>query len=139
MFEGENTSEIFDTETNTMARLLSTALGNNFTSVMISRAEEGYPVIYVNRAFTELTGYTSDEMLGRSPSILQGPKTDLSVIDQLRHDLTNERNFHGETINYRKDGSEFMMEWKIFPISDDHGNTIMFLAIQRMVENGAAN
>ena len=139
MFEGKDLSKIIDLKVNTMARLLSTALGNNFTSIMISGAEDGYPVLYVNRAFTELTGYTSDEMLGKSPSILQGPKTDLSVINQLRHDLTNERNFHGATINYRKDGSEFLMEWKIFPIPDDHGKSIMFLAIQRLAENGAAN
>ena len=69
-------------KTETLQSLLSVALINTFSSIMISRAEDGYPIVYVNDAFTELTGYTSDEMIGKSPSVLQGPKTDLSVIDR---------------------------------------------------------
>ena len=94
-------------KTETLQSLLSVALINTFSSIMISRAEDGYPIVYVNDAFTELTGYTSDEMIGKSPSVLQGPKTDLSVIDRLRYDLANGRIFHGKTVNYRKTGASF--------------------------------
>jgi PAS domain S-box-containing protein len=93
-------------------------------------------VIYFNRAFNKLTGYTPDEIVGKSPSILQGPKTDMTVIDRLREDLANRRVFHGKTVNYRKDGSEFFMEWKIFPILDRHQRTALLLAIQRISEDG---
>ena len=48
---------------------LKTALDCNFASVMVTRADEGYPIIYVNQAFTELTGYSSDEVAGHGPSL----------------------------------------------------------------------
>ena len=137
MIHDENVSRLLNIDPRTIESLLLTALSGSFTSIMISRAEEGNPVIYVNPAFTELTGYSGDEMIGKSPSILQGPKTDLSVIDRLRHDLANGRIFHGKTVNYRKDGSEFLMEWKIFPIMDENQKSSLFLAVQRRAENGA--
>ena len=110
---------------------LKTALDCNFASVMVTRADEGYPIIYVNPAFTELTGYSYDEVAGQGPSILQGPKTDRKLLDQLRESLDKEEIFHGRTVNYRKDGSEFIMEWKIFPLTNSEKRTTHYLAVQR--------
>jgi PAS domain S-box-containing protein len=116
-----------------MKRLLESSMEESFNSVMITEAGPGYPIIYVNPACCELTGYGPDELIGKSPSILQGPNTDQTVLERLNADIKEGRLFHGQAINYRKDGSEFMMEWKIVPIQDENGEASHYLAIQRDV------
>jgi PAS domain S-box-containing protein len=71
--------------------------------------------------------------MGKSPSILQGPKTDPEVIRRLGQNIADGELFYGQAINYRKDGSEFMMEWKIAPIRNEEDEITHFLAIQREV------
>lgn len=107
----------------------------SFNSIVITEAGKGYPIVYVNSAFCELTGYGPHEVMGKSPSILQGPKTDEKVIQQLNADITAGKLFHGKAINYRRDGSEFMMEWKIAPIRNDKNQITHYLAIQRDVSD----
>jgi PAS domain S-box-containing protein len=68
---------------NLMKRMLENAMEHSFHGVMITKAEPGYPVVYVNDAFAEITGYSLDEIVGKSPAILQGPKTDRAVLDSL--------------------------------------------------------
>ena len=103
----------------------------SFNSIVISKVGPGYPIIYVNSAFCELTGYGPHEVMGKSPSILQGPDTDPAVLNQLNQDLSEGRLFYGKAINYRKDGSPFMMEWKIAPIRNEKDEITHYLAIQR--------
>jgi PAS domain S-box-containing protein len=112
---------------------LEIALDNNPSSVMLTRANEGYPILYVNPAFTELTGYSFDEVAGKDPGILQGPKTDQKLLGELREKLESGDTFHGKTVNYRKDESEFIMEWKIFPIRNSEKRTTHFLAFQSAI------
>ena len=113
--------------------VLKIALDSNFSSVMLTRAEVGYPIIYVNPAFTELTGYDYDEVVGKDPGMLQGPKTDRELLGRLSERIESGNTFHGKTVNYRKDGSEFTMEWKIFPINNSENRTTHFLAVQRAI------
>ena len=116
-----------------MKRLLETSMEESFNSVVITEAGPGYPIVYVNPAFCELTGYGPHEIMGKSPSILQGPNTDQAVLERLNDDISEGRLFHGQAINYRKDGSEFMMEWKIAPIRNERDEITHYLAIQRDV------
>ena len=113
--------------------MLENAMEHSFHGIMITTAEPGYPVVYVNDAFAEITGYSSEEIVGKSPAILQGPKTNRDVLDRLNQALSEGRLFHGEAINYRKDGSEFVMEWKIVPIKNEEEVTSHYLALQRDV------
>jgi PAS domain S-box-containing protein len=53
------------------------------------------------------------------------------VLERLNQDISEGRLFHGQAINYRKDGSEFMMEWKIVPIRKEKDEITHYLAIQR--------
>ena len=114
-----------------MKRLLEASMEESFNSILITEAGPGYPIIYVNNAFCELTGYGPHEVIGKSPSILQGPDTDPEVISRLGNDLEAGRLFFGKAINYRKDGSTFMMEWKIAPIYNENEEVTHYLAIQR--------
>ncbi len=116
-----------------MKRLLEASMEESFNSILITEAGPGYPIIYANAAFCELTGYGPHEILGKSPSILQGPNTDKEVLDRLNQNVSDGELFHGRAINYRRDGSEFMMEWKIAPIRDEKEKVTHYLAIQREV------
>ena len=116
-----------------MKRLLEASMEESFNSVVITEAGPGYPIIYVNPAFCELTGYGPHEVTGKSPSILQGPNTDTEVLKRLNRNVADGELFHGRAINYRKDGSEFMMEWKIAPIHNEKDEITHYLAIQREV------
>jgi len=120
-----------DDDPSLIRNTLEVALDSNFSSIMLTRADGGYPILYVNSAFTELTGYSYDEVVGKDPGLLQGPKTDQSLLQKLRETLESGNTFHGKTVNYRKDGTEFIMEWKIFPINNSENRTSHFLAIQR--------
>ncbi|MFP4350534.1 MAG: PAS domain-containing protein [Thermodesulfobacteriota bacterium] len=131
-----NISDIFQHDENyqsIMKRLFEASLEESFNAVMITEAGLGYPIIYVNPAFSQMTGYAPTEVIGKTPAILQGPETDPDVLARLNQDLAQGNLFHGRAVNYRKDGSKFMMEWKIAPIRNDEGRVSHFLAIQRDV------
>ena len=132
----ENVFDIFEKDPNyriIMKRLLEASMEESFNSIIVTEAKKGYPIVYVNPAFCELTGYGLNEVIGMSPAILQGPKTDMDVINKLGEDIEAGRVFHGRAINYRKDGSEFMMEWKIAPIRNEKEEITHYMAIQRNV------
>ena len=117
-----------------LANALATVAANSFDSIMITSAESdenGLPITYVNPAFTELTGYGAEEVIGKTPHILQGPKTDQAVLQELREKLDHGQEFYGKAINYRKDGSEFIMEWKVVPFHNESDKTTHFIAVQR--------
>lgn len=129
----KNIFDIFANDPNfqtIMQYLLQTALTHSFNSILITEAGPGYPIIYANPSFCLMTGYDEEEIMGQSPSILQGPDTDREVLERLKKNLENGELFHGQSINYRKDGSKFMMEWKIVPIKNQNDETSHFLAIQ---------
>lgn len=91
----------------------------------------GPRILYCNPQFTKLTGYTADEVIGKTPRILQGSKTNRNVLKELKVNLKKGQGFAGRTINYRKDGSEFFSHWNISPIRDTEGNITHYVSIQR--------
>lgn len=128
--------DLFDHDENfkfIMKRMLEKSMEESFNAICITTASKGYPIVYVNPAFCELTGYGPHEVMGKSPSILQGPETDREVLHQLEEDLAAGRLFHGRAINYKRDGEAFLMEWKIVPIKNDDDEITNYLAIQRDV------
>jgi two-component system, cell cycle sensor histidine kinase and response regulator CckA len=114
-------------------RLLVSAVEQSKESVVITDAELALPgpkIIFVNPAFTQMTGYSEEEVMGKTPRILQGPRTDKTVLSRLRQNLERGKVFQGEAINYRKDGTEFDMEWQIAPLRNVSGKITHFVAIQ---------
>ena len=114
-------------------RLLSSAVEQSKESIMITDAQLDLPgpkIIFVNSAFTQMTGYPAAEAVGKTPRILQGPRTDKAVSRRLRQNLERGESFAGETINYRKDGTEFDLEWQVAPIRDPGGKITHFVATQ---------
>lgn len=119
-----------------LGRLFQKAIEAAYDAVLITDAELELPgpsIVYANPAFSKMTGYSLDELIGKTPRILQGPETDFAVIQRLRSDLENGRQFEGMSKNYRKDGSTFVMEWTISPVLDDDNQVTHYVAVQRDV------
>lgn len=96
-------------------------------------APPGPRILWVNSAFTEITGYRREEVVGKTPRILQGPDTQASVLQRLRQRLEAGERFEGETVNYRKDGTAFVNHWSIAPVRNEEGKTVYWVSIQRDV------
>ncbi|MEL6815823.1 MAG: PAS domain S-box protein, partial [Cyanobacteria bacterium J06598_3] len=116
-------------------RLLQSVVVNTNDAVIITEAEPfdepGPRILYVNAAFTDITGYEPAEVLGKTPRILQGPKTDRAELNRLRSALRAWQPVTVEVINYRKDGSEFWNEFSLVPVADDQGWYTHWIAVQR--------
>lgn len=113
--------------------VLAQAVHTSRASVLVTDTdldEPGPRILYANPAFESMTGYTATEVLGRNPRFLQGPSTSRAVLDRLRHDLETLGTFEGEAVNYRADGTPFVMSWRIAAVSGPGGDMSHFVAIQ---------
>jgi adenylate cyclase len=105
-------------------------------SVLITTPDLNLPgpfIIYANPAFEKMTGWKKEEVIGKNPRILQGSNTDYGIFRDMRETLEKGEIWSGRTINYKKDGSEFYMEWSIVPIRDPQGIIFQYLAVQNDV------
>jgi PAS domain S-box-containing protein len=88
------------------------------------------PIIFVNRAFERMTGYTRDELIGTNCRFLQGPETDREVVTELRLAIAEQREFSTEIINYRRDGSSFWNALFVSPVFNRSGDLVYFFGSQ---------
>ncbi len=88
------------------------------------------PIVYVNRAFGPMTGYSAEEVSGRNCRFLQGPDTDPSAVAEIRAAIRDERPCLVELLNYRKDGTTFWNALSLAPIHDDDGRLTHFVGVQ---------
>jgi len=117
-------------------RLFKTAIEHDNESVIIMTSQPDPPgpeIVYVSPAFTRLTGYAPEDVIGKTPHILQGPETDSSLLGRLCKNCATGEVFHGETINYRKDSSEIHLEWTARPVRNETGEVTHFAAAHRDV------
>jgi PAS domain S-box-containing protein len=115
-------------------RLLESVVTGANDAVLIADTELDEPgprILYVNEAFTRMTGYTPEEVLGKTPRILQGPETDWETLDKIRAALKTRQPLEVELVNYRKDGSPFWIELSVVPVTDETGYCTHWTAIQR--------
>lgn len=118
-------------------RVLETAVEQAREVVLITEGtpldKPGPRITYVNPAFTDVTGYSPDEVIGKTPRLLQGPDTEPWVIDDMREQLEKGEPFSGEAINYRKDGTPYVNQWSIAPVHDNEGTLTHWVSVQRDV------
>ncbi|MBZ4420253.1 PAS domain S-box protein [Myxococcus sp. RHSTA-1-4] len=101
--------------------------------------EPGPRVVYVNEGFTRMTGYTAEEILGRTPRTMQGPDTDRTATARIRAALERWEPVRVELLNYKKDGTPFWVDVSIVPVMDAEGSLAHWAAVQRdMTERKAA-
>lgn len=115
--------------------LLQSVVVNTNDAIVITEAEPidepGPRIIYVNEAFCRMTGYHSQEVLGKTPRLLQGAKTSRRELDKIRQALSKWQPVSVEVINYRKDGSEFWVDLSIIPVANQPGYYTHWIAVQK--------
>ncbi|WP_421994282.1 PAS domain S-box protein [Roseococcus sp.] len=118
-------------------RMLEAAVANLNDIIMITEAEpvrgEGPRIVFVNPGFERLTGYSAEEVIGRTPRILQGPNSDRKELDRVAAALEAWQPLRVEVLNYAKDGREFWLEMDITPIADATGWFTHWVAVERDV------
>lgn len=98
--------------------------------VLTDPGQPDNPIIYTNPAFTELTGYSADEILGHNCRFLQGQDRAQPAIDEVRTAIREGRGITAILRNYKKDGTRFFNELTISPVRDDKGALVAFVGIQ---------
>ena len=119
----------------TQLRLLETCVSRLNDIVLITDAEPldepGPRIVFVNDAFERRTGYTREEVIGKTPRILQGPKTQRVELDRIGAALKKWQPVRSELINYTKAGEEFWLELDIVPIANAQGLFTHWVAVER--------
>jgi PAS domain S-box-containing protein len=90
-------------------------------------------IVYVNPAFERMTGWSRKAITGLTPAVLQGPDTDHRIFQDLKAKLARGDAWRGATVNYRRDGQPFDMEWSISAVRGPAGDIAAFLAVQEDV------
>lgn len=115
--------------------MLESVVVNSTDAVIVTTATPidgvNHPIVYVNAAFTRMTGYAADEVVGKDPAVLQGPDTDPDDAGRIGVALARREPLSVELVNYRKDGSPFWVEFNISPVFDAHGECMYFVSIER--------
>ena len=117
-------------DTGVSGKVLQLLMEASYDSILITDTTAAAKIIYANNAFKALTGYAPSEVIGKTPRILQGPGTDRKVIARLGKALKKGGKFEGRAINYRKDGTPFIMYWRVLPVKVAT-QTKLWVAIQR--------
>lgn len=90
-------------------------------------------IVYVNEAFTQMTGYRPEEIVGKTPNCLRGPASDLAQIAKIRRAFLRREPLRIELINYRKDGSIYWVELNSVPVNNEQGVLTHWVSVQRDV------
>jgi len=122
-------------------RLLASVFDSAQEGIVITETDLDPPgprILAVNPSFCRISGYAAEEVLGKTPRILQGPRTDRSLLDRIKPTLRAQKIFRGETYNYRKNGEEFLMRWYITPVFDESQTRVThYVAMQQDVTEEA--
>ncbi len=118
-------------------RLFKSVITNTSDAVLITEAEPfelpGPRILYVNEAFTKLTGYSSEEIIGKTPRILQGPNSNRDELDRLKESMKKWEPCVIEILNYKKNGEQFWNSISVMPLANGTGYFTHWISIQRDV------
>lgn len=118
-------------------KLLESVITNTNDAIVITEAESfdpsGPKIVFVNDAFTKMTGYTKEDIIGKTSNILHGPETDPDQLRRLASEMEKWKSAETELIYYKKNGEKFWVNMEIAPVSDGKGWFSHWITIQRDV------
>ncbi len=118
-------------------RLLETVITQTKDAVMITDIDTSTStipnIIFVNSAFTDMTGYPAEEVIGKSPEMFFGKKSDILEFDKLKTAIQEYKECFIETISYKKSDEEFWVNFSMIPVTDKEGEHSHWISIQRDV------
>lgn len=122
----------------TRLKLLESVVTHSNDMILITEAEPmddplGPKILYVNDAFERITGYSKDEIINKTPRILQGPDTNKLRLKLLKESMKKWETHNTEILNYKKNGEPFWNNFTIVPIADETGWYTHWVAIERDV------
>ncbi|TNF94372.1 MAG: PAS domain S-box protein [Gammaproteobacteria bacterium] len=120
------------------ARQLSMVASRTDNAVIFAD-KQGY-IEWVNDGFTRISGYTLDEVKGKTPgSVLQGPDTDQEVVKKMSTAIKSGQSFQEEILNYNKNGDPYWVSIEAQTILDEKGELVQFMAIERNITQDKAH
>jgi len=110
--------------------LVMMSLEKTNASLTLCDINNDFPVIYVNRAFEETTGYSFSEIEGKNLRFLQGPETDRKTVREIGTSIRQGRPVSLPILNYKKDGDQFINHLELSPLHDAQGNIVAYCGFQ---------
>lgn len=118
-------------------KLLEKVINSTSDAIVITEGKPldkpGPAILYVNNAFTEMTGYTAEEVLGKNPRFLQGPDSNKKELKKLGEKLRRLESAEITVLNYTKSGEEYWVHFAVSPVTDQKGKITHLISIQRDV------
>jgi PAS domain S-box-containing protein len=126
----------FRKESELQLKVFESIINKTKDSIIITKAEPihaplGPEIIYVNDAVVERTGYTKEELIGKTPRIFQGPNTDPATIKDISEKLKKREIIDVDIVNYSKTNKEYWINLSIVPVVDEYGEFKYFISIQK--------
>lgn len=116
-------------------KLLETVITQTKDAVIITESEKQSKtipkIVFVNPAFTEMTGYQSSEVIGKTPIVFMGRKSVKNDIGNLSKAMKGREEFNFETLNHTKSGEEYWVNFSMIPITNQEGEHSHWISIQR--------
>jgi len=116
-------------------KLLETVITQTKDAVIITESEKSNrtvpKIVFVNPAFTSMTGYKSSEVIGKTPTVFMGRKSVENQLSNLSKALKGKEEFKFETLNHTKSGEEYWVNFSMIPITNKEGEHSHWISIQR--------
>ena len=116
-----------------LVRLFAEPLATAVVLTDVDLEQPGPTVLYVNPAFARMSGYAEAEVVGQSPRLLQGARTNRQLTRLVARKLRADGRFHGVLENYRRSGEAYLCELDVRPILGRDGEPLAFIAFEREV------
>ena len=105
-----------------------TLFKNEYKAIVVT--DKNQNIVWVNEGFKDMTGYSLSFVKNKNPKLLQGEKTSKEALKKLKEELSKESICETSMVNYRKDGSEYMCDIKIYPIHNVNNKVEHYLALE---------
>ena len=122
--------QVSDPEAYLQALRERAVIATDITFTITDPREPDNPLVWVNPSFTRITGYETDDVVGRNCRFLQGPATDPAAVAGIRAAIRERRQHTTTLLNYRKDGTAFWNQLSLSPVFDGDGVLVSFVGVQ---------